>query len=110
MSKKRVRRNEGGRGGNPKREWYVSNADRFIGRVYASSKSAALRQAKKKWGADKYKIVDAYTGSTQYNPPRRIKGTKCNGGRSVSLRNFTGRVIKKRDGTVQIVGRTRKTK
>ena len=52
--------------------------------------------------------IDALTGKK--TNPRRVKGTKCNGGRSVSLRNFTGRVIKKRDGTVQIVGRTRKTK
>jgi len=42
--------------------------------------------------------------------PKRVKGAKCNGGRAVSLRNFTGRVIRKRDGTVQILGRMQKTK
>jgi hypothetical protein len=40
--------------------------------------------------------------------PRKVKGAKCNGGRSVSLRNFTGRVIRKRNGQVQIIGRVRK--
>ena len=42
--------------------------------------------------------------------PRRVKGAKVAGGRAVSLRNFTGRVIRKRDGTVQILGRMQKTK
>jgi hypothetical protein len=62
-----------------------------------------------KYEIDQY--YDQYLGGNIRNPnPRRVKGAKCNGGRSVSLRNFTGRVIKKRDGTVQILGRTRKTK
>jgi hypothetical protein len=39
--------------------------------------------------------------------PRRVKGAKCSGGRAVSLRNFTGRVIRKRNGQVIIVGRKR---
>jgi len=60
-----------------------------------------------KYEIDQY--YDQYLGGNIRNPnPRRVKGAKCNGGRSVSLRNFTGRVIKKRDGTVQIVGRTRR--
>jgi len=62
-----------------------------------------------KYEIDQY--YDQYLGGNIRNPnPRRVKGAKCNGGRSVSLRNFTGRVIKKRDGTVQILVRTRKTK
>jgi hypothetical protein len=92
---------------NPKREWYVSNENRHIGSVYASSKAAALRQAQQKWGRDKYIIVDAYSTGSKTNP-RRVKGAKVAGGRAVSLRNFTGRVIRKRDGTVQILGRTRR--
>jgi len=41
------------------------------------------------------------------NPPR-VKGRKTKGGRAVTLRNFTGTVVKKSDGTVQIVGRGRR--
>ena len=65
----------------------------------------------KKKKSIKKRITRALKKFVRANPsnpnPRRVKGAKCNGGRSVSLRNFTGRVIKKRDGTVQIVGRTR---
>lgn len=38
------------------------------------------------------------------NPPR-VKGRKTKGGRAVTLKNFTGTIVKKSDGTVQIVGR-----
>lgn len=40
--------------------------------------------------------------------PRRVKGAKVKGGRSVTLTNFTGRVIRKRNGQVQIIGRIKK--
>ena len=109
----------------------------YIYSIWATSRSAALRALKSKYGG-KFTRIRQYPGIGKENPrrvngkkkksikkritralkkfvranpsnpnPRRVKGAKCNGGRSVSLRNFTGRVIKKRDGTVQIVGRTR---
>jgi hypothetical protein len=97
----------------------------YIYSIWATSRSAALRALKSKYGG-KFTRIRQYPGigkenprrgnpkrewyvstTPKDNPPRRVKGAKCNGGRSVSLRNFTGRVIKKRDGTVQIVGRTR---
>jgi hypothetical protein len=112
----------------------------YIYSIWATSRSAALRALKSKYGG-KFTRIRQYPGIGKENPrrvngkkkksikkritralkkfvranpkrriPRRVKGAKCNGGRSVSLRNFTGRVIKKRDGTVQILGRTRKTK
>lgn len=43
----------------------------------------------------------------QSNPPR-VKGRKTKGGRAVTLKNFTGTIVKKSDGTVQIVGRGRR--
>lgn len=41
------------------------------------------------------------------NPPR-VKGRKVKGGRAVTLRNFTGTIVKKSDGTVGILGRGRR--
>ena len=41
------------------------------------------------------------------NPPR-VKGRKVKGGRAVSLKNFTGTVVKKANGQVQIMGRGRR--
>lgn len=38
----------------------------------------------------------------------RAKGRKVKGGRAVSLRNFTGTIVRKSDGTVNILGRGRK--
>ena len=43
----------------------------------------------------------------QSNPPR-VKGRKVKGGRSVTLRNFTGTIVRKSDGRVEILGRGRK--
>lgn len=43
----------------------------------------------------------------QSNPPH-VKGRKTKGGRAITLRNFTGTIVKKSDGTVQIVGRGRR--
>lgn len=40
----------------------------------------------------------------KFNPPK-VKGRKVKGGRAVTLRNFTGTIVKKQDGTVQIVGK-----
>lgn len=41
------------------------------------------------------------------NPPR-VKGRKVKGGRAVTLRKFTGTIVRKKDGTVEILGRGRK--
>lgn len=76
----------------------------------ATSKEAARRKIKSQYGVFVKGLVargsDEWMRSKQN--PTRVKGTKCNGGRAVSVRNFTGRVIRKRDGTVQILGRTRR--
>lgn len=42
---------------------------------------------------------------TLLNP---VRGRKVKGGRSVTLRNFTGTIVKRSDGTVNILGRGRK--
>lgn len=41
------------------------------------------------------------------NPPR-VRGRKVKGGRAVTLRNFTGTIVRKADGRVEILGRGRK--
>lgn len=41
------------------------------------------------------------------NPPR-VKGRKVKGGRAVTLKNFTGTIVRKSDGRVEILGRGRK--
>jgi hypothetical protein len=41
------------------------------------------------------------------NPPR-VKGRKVKGGRAVTLKNFTGTIVRKSDGQVEILGRGRK--
>lgn len=40
--------------------------------------------------------------------PAHVKGRKVKGGRAVTVRNFTGTIVKKADGTVQIVGKGRR--
>lgn len=40
--------------------------------------------------------------------PSRVKGRKVKGGRAVTLKNFTGTVVRKANGQVQIVGKGRK--
>jgi hypothetical protein len=37
--------------------------------------------------------------------PARVKGRKVTGGRAVTVRNFTGTIVKKSDGTVDILGK-----
>ena len=41
----------------------------------------------------------------RFNP---VKGRKVKGGRAVSLRNFTGTVVQKKDGSVNILGKGRR--
>lgn len=40
--------------------------------------------------------------------PSRVKGRKVKGGRAVTVRNFTGTIVRKSDGTVDILGRGRR--
>lgn len=40
--------------------------------------------------------------------PSSVKGRKVKGGRAVTLKNFTGTVVRKANGQVQIVGKGRK--
>ena len=94
MPKKRVRRNEGGRG--------LSAPVRSVLR-----KAHKLSKSGDRVGARR---LQRLVQSGSLPNPRRVKGAKVAGGRAVSLRNFTGRVIRKRDGTVQILGRMQKTK
>jgi hypothetical protein len=83
-----------------------------VGDEWATSQTAAIRKFRQSSSGIRRgdKFAARKVGDDQYNPanPRRVKGAKIAGGRAVSLRNFTGRVIRKRDGTVQILGRTRR--
>jgi hypothetical protein len=77
---------------------------------YTDNLYAARKSARELQKAEKDRPTSLAPGSwfdSRANP-RRVKGAKVAGGRAVSLRNFTGRVIRKRDGTVQILGRTRR--
>lgn len=47
------------------------------------------------------------TRGPKLNPPK-VKGRKVKGGRAVTLRNFTGTIVKKSDGRVEILGRGRR--
>jgi hypothetical protein len=67
---------------------------------------ATKRKAKNK-GSRVMKALKKYVKKATSNP-KRVKGAKVKGGRSVSLTNFTGRVIRKRNGQVQIIGRVKK--
>jgi len=95
--------------GNPKRvkvyEIYYSYGGRgSAGAVRATSKYEAIYKAVMQWGgrSKDYRAVE------EVSNPKRIKGAKVKGGRSVTLTNFTGRVIRKRNGQVQIIGRIKK--
>lgn len=54
------------------------------------------------------KALKKYVKKATQGNPKRVKGAKVKGGRSVTLTNFTGRVIRKRNGQVQIIGRIKK--
>jgi hypothetical protein len=74
--------------------------------VEASTAAEAVKIARRRvkdegWGSIRGIVA------TKRNPPR-VKGRKTKGGRAVTLKNFTGTVVKKSDGTVQIVGRGRR--
>lgn len=59
------------------------------------SPSKRVSSALKKWIAKQKKRTN----------PARVKGRKVAGGRAVSLKNFTGSVIRKSNGQVVIRGR-----
>ena len=86
-----------------KMAWFVNFHGAHQGTVYASSEKAAKAQARKKFGKGPYTLV-------RDNPGRsgRVKGYKVKGGRSVTLHNFTGSVIRKSNGQVLIRGKAKK--
>lgn len=55
----------------------------------------------------KRRLKDIHWGQSLKNPAK-VKGRKVKGGRAVTLKNFTGTIVRKNDKTVQILGRGRK--
>ena len=84
--------------------YYVSGGRGAAGAVQATSRQNAKHLAAMKWGgrASDYRAV-----KTESNPAP-VKGHKVKGGRSVTLHNFTGSIIRKSNGQVVIKGRGRK--
>lgn len=68
---------------------------------------ATKRKTRNK-GSRVMKALKKYVKKATQGNPKRVKGAKVKGGRSVTLTNFTGRVIRKRNGQVQIIGRIKK--
>jgi hypothetical protein len=67
----------------------------------------SIRASKKRWlkrGHTREEIKRVLTHMKKQNPPK-VKGRKVKGGRAVSLKNFTGTIVKRANGTVQILGR-----
>lgn len=93
-SKRKVRR----RVAKALKKYVRGNAGRRSIRKSKKTIKSALRSL----GIHKSRI-----SATKLNPPR-VKGRKTKGGRAVTLKNFTGTIVKKSDGTVQIVGRGRR--
>ena len=75
--------------------------------VRGNAGSRSIRKTKKRLKAAMLPIPEALKRYGKSNPPR-VKGRKTKGGRAVTLKNFTGTIVKKSDGTVQIVGRGRR--
>lgn len=94
-SKRKVRR----RVAKALKKYVRGNAGRRSIRKSKKAIKTLLRRA----GIHKSRI----SATTKLNPPR-VKGRKTKGGRAVTLKNFTGTIVKKSDGTVQIVGRGRR--
>lgn len=73
----------------------------------------SVKASKKRWlkrghsREDVNRLVKQLRRKKHENPPK-VKGRKVKGGRAVTVRNFTGTIVKKADGTVQIVGRGKK--
>lgn len=71
----------------------------------------SIRASKKRWlkrGHTREEITRLIKSELKHKNPPRVKGRKTKGGRAVTLKNFTGTIVKKSDGTVQIVGRGRR--
>ena len=71
----------------------------------AISKLSGGKAAARDWQKRMKALIKERGG--KMNPPR-VKGRKVKGGRAVTVRNFTGTIVKKADGTVQIVGKGRR--
>lgn len=71
------------------------------------TKRTVKRVAGAKEAREWAKRMKALSRERRGNPPR-VKGRKVKGGRAVTLRNFTGTIVKKADGTVDILGKGRR--
>ena len=60
------------------------------------------------WDRKADAITELKKRVSSYRRTHADDGAKVKGGRSVTLTNFTGRVIRKRNGQVQIIGRIKK--
>ena len=68
-------------------------------------KNASKRTGRKRVSAALRKYLER---EAKHKNPSKVKGHKVKGGRSVSLKNFTGTVTRKSNGQVVIRGRGRK--
>lgn len=105
--------------------WKVYHRGTFLGYVEADTKAQAVRKARREFRSPY--VVPKFV-SVQRNPskrsvrkrvakalkkfvrgnPARVKGRKVKGGRAVTVRNFTGTIVKRSDGTVDILGKGRR--
>ena len=66
----------------------------------------SIRASKKRWLKRGYTREEIKRVLTHMKPnPPKVKGRKVKGGRAVSLKNFTGTIVKRANGTIQILGR-----
>lgn len=95
---------------NPRRHSSIRRTKKHMVKMLKGLYPHLSKAQEKRERAEISRIIRA-GGAKSYggrlNPPR-VKGRKVKGGRAVTVRNFTGTVVKKRDGTVQIVGRGRR--
>jgi hypothetical protein len=71
----------------------------------AISKLSGGKVAAREWQRRMKDLIKERGG--KMNPPK-VKGRKVKGGRAVSLKNFTGTIVRRSDGTVRILGKGRK--
>ena len=103
--KKYVRGNPRG-GMNWRGEYRVHYSDGGVRTMHAADggKRAAAKLERALRDGKKRGIVRSFERLN----PASVKGRKVKGGRAVTLRNFTGTIVKKSDGTVGILGRGRR--
>lgn len=106
---------------NPRRRRKVSSRKTRNAGPRRKRRNISIRKAKKAARAEgtrfrKIPVLRAaarragrpLTGRLEMRNAPRVKGRRVKGGRAVSLRNFTGTIVRKSDGTVNILGRGRK--